>query len=60
MTLERAVELLGLEKDKVQVEAGLSEISPDRRIYLWGLQDGYRNAIEILTGQGGAEPVMKP
>lgn len=51
MTLEKAVELIGHEKDRAQIEASGSDVSDNRRIYLWGLQDGYRRAIEIMGGK---------
>jgi len=50
MTLERAVELIGLEMDGARIEAD-TIVTPDRQVYLWGLLDGYRRAIEILSKQ---------
>jgi len=50
MTLEQAIEQVGKEKDKAQTEAG-AMAAPDREIYLWGLQDGFRRAIEIMSGK---------
>jgi hypothetical protein len=55
VTLERAVELLGLEMERARIEAD-SIVTPERQGYLWGLLDGYRRAMEILSG----EPMIKP
>ena len=54
MTLERAVELLGLEMERARIEAD-SIVTPERQGYLWGLLDGYRRAMEIVSGEGEAQ-----
>jgi hypothetical protein len=48
MTIQKAIEQIGKQADKVQAEASGSGVTSDRQIYLWGLQDGYRHAIEIM------------
>jgi len=46
--MQKAIEAIGHEIDKHSKEAELA--GSDRATYLWGLNDGYRHAIEILTG----------
>ena len=46
--LERAIQAIGQDLDKAQTESSGPGVLNGRQIYLWGLQDGYRRAIEIL------------
>lgn len=50
MTLERAVELLGLEMERARIEE-YSIVTHERQGFLWRLLDGYRRAMEILSKQ---------
>lgn len=50
VTLERAVELLGLEMERARIEE-YSIVTHERQGFLWRLLDGYRRAMEILSKQ---------
>ena len=49
MTVKNAIELIKKEIDKASTEAETADL--DRARYLWGLNDGFRRALEILDGQ---------
>jgi len=49
MTIQDAAERIGRDMDAARLESERADT--DRRLYLWGLQDGYKRALEILDGK---------